>query len=199
MTILKDKGAFWSPVVSGVDLEGRPAVLKDYRKKRIFGLLAPTLVRREFRILRRLEGIAGIPRAYRIVDRRALLLEYVEGRTIGKFRPGDLDDAVFRRLSRVVQEMHACGVVHLDLRQKKNIVISPDGRPYLIDFASALVCEGPFRAIWDPLLRVDQSALLKFKERNFPHLVTDEDRAELKRHRFLRTFWIFRRPGHHAR
>lgn len=199
MTILKDKRRFWSPVVSRIDFEGRPAVLKDYRTKSLLGPLASVMIRREFRILQRLEGVAGIPRAYRILDRRALVTEFVEGRTIGKFRPGDLDDAVFRRLGRVVREMHARGVVHLDLRQKKNIVITPDGRPYLVDFASALVREGPFRAIWELLLRVDRGALLKFKERNFPHLVTDEDRAELARHRFLRKFWIFTPRGRHVR
>ena len=89
--------------------------------------------------------------------------------------------------------MHGRGVVHLDLRQKKNIVVAGD-RPYLVDFANALQgrLTGKLRAI-------DVSVLLKFKQRNFPLLVTDEDREVLKNHKFLRKFWIFSPRGRSVR
>jgi RIO-like serine/threonine protein kinase len=195
--VLRDKGGFWSPVVSLVDHEGRPAVLKDYRRKNPVtrALIAPALVRREFEILRHLEGVPGIPRAYAVVEKRALLLEYIEGKTINKFAPGDLPDAVFERLGETVRAMHRRGVVHLDLRQKKNIVIAGD-RPYLLDFANAMRVKGRLAG---KLEAVDESALLKFKQRNFPHLVTDEDRERLKAHKFLRRFWIFSPRGKSVR
>jgi hypothetical protein len=81
--------------------------------------------------------------------------------------------------------MHARGVVHLDLRQRKNILIAGE-QPWLIDFANAW--KGKLTA---KLRAVDESALLKFKERNWPHLVTDADREAIKSHKFLRKFWIF--------
>jgi RIO-like serine/threonine protein kinase len=193
--VLRDKGGFLSPVVSVVDHEGRPAVLKDYRKKNAVtrGLLAPSLVRREFAVLRHLEGVPGIPKAYAIVEKRALLLEYVEGRTINKFRAGELPDRVFERLSETVRAMHDRGVVHLDLRQRKNILIAGE-QPWLIDFASAL--KGRLTA---KLRAVDESALLKFKQRNWPHLLTDADRDALKSHKALRKFWIFSPRGRSVR
>lgn len=193
--ILRDKGGFLSPVVSVVDHEGRPAVLKDYRKKNPVtrGLLAPSLVRREFSVLRHLEGIPGIPRAYAIVDKRALLLEYVEGKTINKYKAGELPDVVFERLARLVRAMHDRGVVHLDLRQRKNILIAGD-RPWLIDFANAI--KGKLTA---RLRGVDESALLKFKERNWPHLLTDADRESIRSHKLLRRFWIFSPRGKSVR
>ncbi len=193
--VLRDKGGFLSPVVSLVAHEGRPAVLKDYRTKNPVtrALLGPALVRREFAVLRHLEGVPGIPRAYRIVEGRALLLEYVDGKTINRFGPGELPDAVFERLSATVRAMHARGVVHLDLRQKKNIVVAGD-RPFILDFANAL--RGPAAAA---LRSVDESALLKFKQRNFPHLLTARDREYLATHRFLRRFWIFSPRGKSVR
>jgi len=193
--VLRDKGGFLSPAVSVVEHEGRPAVLKDYRRKNALtrGLIAPALVRREFAVLRHLEGVPGIPRAYAILEKRALLLEYVEGRTLGKFRPGELPDRVFERLCETVRAMHARGVVHLDLRQKKNILVSGE-RPYLLDFANAV--KGRLSAA---LRAVDESALLKFKRRNWPHLLTDADREALKGHRFLRKFWIFSPRGKSVR
>ena len=116
--VLRDKGGFFSPVVSLVTHEGRPAVLKDYRARNVVtrNLLAPVLVRREYAILKHLEGIPGIPRAYKIVEKRALLLEYIEGKTLSKFGPGDLPDRVYERLCETVRAMHRRGVVHLDLR-----------------------------------------------------------------------------------
>lgn len=193
--VLRDKGGFLSPVVSVVDHEGRPAVLKDYRKKNPVtrGLLAPALVKREFAVLRHLEGIPGIPKAYAIVEKRALLLEYVEGQTINKFKAGELPDRVFERLVETVRAMHGRGVVHLDLRQRKNILVAGD-RPWLIDFANAL--KGKLSA---KLRSVDESALLKFKQRNWPHLMTDADREVLKSHKFLRKFWIFSPRGRSVR
>lgn len=195
--VLRDKGGFLSPVVSLVEHEGRPAVLKDYRPRNAFtrAVLGPVLARREFAVLRRLEGVPGIPRAYGIVEGRALLMEYVEGKTLGKFRPGELPDAVFARLAETVRAMHRRGVVHLDLRQKKNIVVAGD-RPYIIDFANALVVRGRLAAA---LRAVDESGLVKFKARNFPHLLTDADRGLLESHRFLRRFWIFTPRGKRSR
>ena len=193
--VLRDKGGFLSPAVSVVDHEGRPAILKDYRKKNAVtrGLLAPRLVRREFDALKRLEGVPGIPEAYAIVEKRAILLEYVEGKTLNKFAAGELPDRVFERLCETVRAMHRRGVVHLDLRQRKNILIAGD-RPWLIDFANAM--KGRLTA---KLRSVDESALLKFKQRNWPHLVTDADREVLKSHKFLRKFWIFSPRGRSVR
>jgi len=193
--VLRDKGGFLSPVVSVVDYDGRPAVLKDYRRKNPLtrGLIAPSLVKREFAVLRHLEGIPGIPKAYAVLEKRALVLEYVDGKTINKFKAGELPDRVYQRLVDLVGAMHDRGVVHLDLRQRKNILIA-GGQPWLIDFANAMKGR-----LTSTLRAIDQSALLKFKERNWPHLVTDADREALKSHKFLRKFWIFSPRGRSVR
>ena len=155
--------------------------------------ISPRLVRREFDVLRHLEGIPGIPRAYAVVEKRALVLEFIEGRTLNKFKAGELPDRVFDRLCQTVRAMHARGVVHLDLRQRKNILVEGD-RPWIIDFANAL--RGRLATKFSG---VDESALLKWKQRNWPHLVTEEDREALKKHRFLRKFWIFTLRGRSVR
>jgi hypothetical protein len=92
--IIRDKGGFLSPTVRRVEFEGRPAVMKDFRTRNILTrrLLAPVLVRREFDILRRLEGVPGIPKALAVVGGAALVTEFIDGRHIGKFKPGELSD-----------------------------------------------------------------------------------------------------------
>jgi RIO-like serine/threonine protein kinase len=193
--VLRDKGGFLSPRVTVVDHEGRPAVLKDYRHKNPVtrGLLAPSLVKREYAVLRHLEGIPGSPRAYAIVEKRALLLEYIEGKTINKFKAGELPDRVYERLADLVRAMHQRGVVHLDLRQRKNILIAGE-QPWLIDFANAMKGR-----LTSTLQAIDVSALLKFKARNWPHLMTAADREALRSHKFLRKFWIFTTRGKSVR
>lgn len=195
--VLRDKGGFLSPVVSLVSHEGRPAVLKDYRSKNAVtrSVLAPVLVKREYKILRLLEAIPGIPRAYAILDGRALLMQYVEGRTLSKFHAGDLPDDFYARFRDIVHAMHRRGVVHLDLRQRKNILVDGEGRPWILDFANAVHAG----RLAPELKAVDESALLKFKKRNFPHLLTAADRKALEGHRFLRRFWVFTPRGKSVR
>jgi RIO-like serine/threonine protein kinase len=195
LRVLQNKGGPISPAVSLVEHEGRPAVLKDFRPKGAVtrGLIGPALVRREFAVLRALEGVPGIPRAYAVVEKRALLVEFVEGRTLAAYGAGELPDRVFELLCETVRAMHARRVVHLDLRQKRNIVIGTD-RPWIVDFAGAL--RGRLAA---SLRAVDESALLKWKKRNWPHLVTPADLEALRRHKALRKFWIFTRPGESVR
>ena len=194
MTVLRDKGGFLSPVIKLVPHDGGRAVLKDFRARNPVtrGVLGPILVRREHAILKRLAGVPGIPRTFGIVDGRALLIEYIPGKTLGKFKPGELQDSVYRDLEATLAAVHGKGVVHLDLRQKKNVLIADaDRRPHIIDFANAVRVDGSLRMLGEKLKAVDRGGLLKFKARFFPHLLTAADRAALKRQASLRKWWVF--------
>ncbi len=195
--VLRDKGGFLSPVVRVVPHDGGLAVEKDFSGKNAVtrAFLGPLLVRREDAILRRLEGVPGVPRSLGVAARgRVLRLEYVAGRTLGKFKDGELPDDVFARLEETLAAVHRRGVVHLDLRQKKNVLVADaDRRPWLIDFANAARVDGasPLRPLAARLRAIDRSGLLKFKARYFSRLLTPADRAELKRHAKYRRLWIF--------
>lgn len=201
--VLRDKGGLLSPVIRRFEYRGLPAVLKYYRSKNALArsVIGPSLVKREYRILKLLEGVVGVPRAYAVLEGAALVTEFVAGKTIGKFRPGELPASVFDALARTVASMHERGVAHLDLRQKKNILITPDHRPYLIDFGGAVAPArgSPLRPLLPMLQRVDRTALLKVKQRAFPDLLTPADMEEIRRHRFWRKFWIFTPRGKYAR
>lgn len=195
--VLRDKGGFLSPVVTLVPRGDGLAVRKDFgpRNPVTRGVLGPLLVRREWAILRRLDGIPGVPRAYEVADRgRALVLEYVPGRTLGKFKDGELPDRVYAQLEATLAEVHRRGVVHLDLRQKKNVLVADaDRRPWLIDFANAARVDGasPLRSLAEKLRAIDRSGLLKFKARYFSRLLTAGDRETLRRHAKYRRLWVF--------
>jgi hypothetical protein len=99
---------------------------------------------------------------------------------------------LYRRLEQLLERMHARRVTHLDLRQRRNILIDRQGRPVIIDFQSSV--RFPDNGIFNPLLEVcrwvDRTALKRWKNRFFPHLLTEEDRRSIRIHTWLRPFWF---------
>jgi serine/threonine protein kinase len=95
-------------------------------------------LRRERAVYAQLGGIAGIPRAYGLVDDDALALEYIAGPSLRE-QDSRLQDRerFFARLLDTVQAMHAAGVAHGDLKRKHNVIVGAGEQPYLIDFGIA--------------------------------------------------------------
>ena len=83
-------------------------------------------------------------------------------------------------------------MVHLDLRQRRNILCGPDGQPTVLDFEAALVCD-PARATGRIALRwgrqVDRLAILKHKARYAAMLLTPRERRLARIARVLRWAW----------
>lgn len=164
------------------DQDGVPAVLKDYSEsgKSFAFFLSPWLVRREVRALRRLDGIDGVPRVLRRTSSRSFLMEYVPARQLRELK-GEIDwEQFIGRIERLVEQIHASGVIHGDLRNADNILVDENGFPVFVDFVSA-VFRGyrlnPFSWLLFRLsLRIDRSAVFKLKTRHAPGLITAEDR-----------------------
>ena len=104
--------------------------------------VGPWLIGREERIYRLLGGSPGVPRLICRLDRWALVVEHVEGRSCADFADGELPAEFFERLLEVVKAMHSHGVVHCDIKNRANIVVALDGKPYLLDFATAFTRGG---------------------------------------------------------
>lgn len=191
------RGGWFKADVKEVSFQGDRLVLKDFSAKswpaRVLGRAQ---VLREIRALTRLQGIPGIPACYGEAGRYGVLMERVEGDRITRWcglRP-DGSAQMFERLARLLDQIHARGVAHIDLRKRDNILIAPDGSPRIIDF-NASFCFEPgsvaARLLFPILRRVDTAALLKWKSRLAPQLMTPQ---EGRRHRLmslLRRFWIF--------
>jgi tRNA A-37 threonylcarbamoyl transferase component Bud32 len=151
---------------------------------------------REMRALLRLQGIAGVPKCYGGAGDLGILMESIEGERITRWcrRKRESVGPMFDRLRQLVGQIHARGVAHIDLRKRDNILVSEDGRPCIIDFNASL-CFDPAglaaRFLFPFLRRIDDSALLKWKARLAPELLSPE---ESTRHRWmtrLRRLWIF--------
>lgn len=191
------RGGWLKADVKEVSFEKDRAILKDFSDKSWPArLLGRRQVLREVRALTRLQGIPGVPVCYGEAGRFGVLMERVEGERITRWcrtRPDQIQ-TMFARLVRLVADIHARGVAHIDLRKRDNILIDPAGSPRIIDF-NASFCFEPggsgARFLFPLLRRVDTAAVLKWKARLAPHLLT---RSETRRHRMmsaLRRLWIF--------
>lgn len=145
-------------------------------------LLLPML-RHEHRVYRELEGFAGAPRCHGLIDGRFLVLDYIEGASLRDGRVGD-HARFFEDLRKMLEELHARGVAHADLKKKDNILIGADGRPRLVDFGVACLRKPGFAPVnhwlFDTAVRFDFNAWIKHKYRRRYDAISAADRALLK-------------------
>jgi tRNA A-37 threonylcarbamoyl transferase component Bud32 len=123
-------------------------------------------------------------------------MERMDGEWITNFCGSRRADAapLFDRLARLLAAIHARGVAHIDLRKRDNILVQADGTPCIIDF-NASFCFEPAtlgaRLLFPLLRRIDDSAVLKWKSRLAPELMTPAEWKEHRRMTLLRRLWIF--------
>jgi RIO-like serine/threonine protein kinase len=166
-------------------------VVKDYHLRGfLFKLLfGRWLIRREFEIYKKLQGIKGIPKVYKLLDKDAFILEYIEGKDCSNFDKGSLPEEFFIHLRNLIDEIHAHGVVHCDLKKRMNIIITDGYQPYLIDFAAAFTKGRMFNFIrnwfYKQFYQDDLNAIAKLKKKLSPHLLTQEEEKNLYKRLFL--------------
>ncbi|WP_203917677.1 class III lanthionine synthetase LanKC, partial [Rugosimonospora africana] len=161
--------------------DGRPIVLKEARPHAgLDGSGADAVARaaREFDILRRLAGVAGIPQAYEFFtlgEHRFLAMEYIDGVPLHKalvrrypmIEVGAAPDAyaeyvdwalrVYWQVEAAVLDMHERGVVYGDLHPF-NVLVRPDDTVALLDFeVASLVAENARPALGNQGFAAPQS------------------------------------------
>ena len=165
-----EPGSDRDPVVLLARAAGREVVVKDFAPRSWFvrSILGRWLNAREARAYRALAGHPAVPRFYGYLDPFALLVEYRPGARMSRRLAEDLPPGFLPELEAAIGDMHARGVAHLDLRHRTNVMIDAEGRPVLIDFASA-VCFRPgslgARLVLPILAWVDRLALRKWQQR----------------------------------
>jgi serine/threonine protein kinase len=143
-------------------------VVKQPHRGGPLGALWRALLRREHAVYERLDGIAGIPRSFGLIDGEYLALELIAGPSLREHEAQLADrNAFFAMLLTTIKAMHVAGVAHGDLKRKDNIIVGPGERPYLIDFGIAVrrsARSGLFnRLVFARLKQMDLNAWVKLK------------------------------------
>jgi hypothetical protein len=173
-------------------------VVRDTRWARPWARrLARHLMRREHRALTRLalgRGTEGIPRALSISGEK-LTREWIEGTPMHLARPND--PAYFRAAARLLRRVHACNVIHNDLAKETNWLVTPDGRPALVDFQLAMTLRSRCGldhsqrgAVARALGHDDLRHLLKHKRSYLPERLTAREKRILATPSLLSRLWM---------
>jgi RIO-like serine/threonine protein kinase len=165
----------------------RTIIERDTRAARWWlGFLARRLARREVRALEALRGIAGVPELIAL-EHGVLMRRFIPGEAMQLARPRD--PAYFRRAHALVRALHRRNVAHNDLAKEPNWLVTPDGRPALVDFQLATVARG--RGRWFRMLAHDDLRhLLKHKRTYCPQRLTARERRVLATPSVLSRAWM---------
>ncbi|MDX1555634.1 MAG: hypothetical protein R3212_06380 [Xanthomonadales bacterium] len=138
---------------------------------------------REYLAYQQMEGLEGVPRCYGMVDGQYLAIEYIRGVSFREAGFADRD-LWFESFLAVIRGIHARGVSHGDLKTKSNILVSEDGRPYVIDFGTAFVRRTGFHPfnnwMYNLGCRLDLNAWVKHKYHGRYEDAGPEDRELLR-------------------
>ena len=140
--------------------------------------LALRLMRREQRALSRLAlggGIEGIPRVLDVEATR-ITRTWIDGAPMQLAKPRDPE--YFRAAARLLRRLHAANVIHNDLAKETNWLVTPDGRPALVDFQLAMTLERR-SALARALGHDDIRHLLKHKRSYLPEKLTAREKRIL--------------------
>lgn len=191
------KGKPWQPDLYLIRHGAREAIVKDYlKKKRIYRFFVglPAIYREAY-IYKKLEGLPGIPKFIGKVDRYALIVEYIRGKDASKCNKGELPVSFFLQLREIIDEVHRRNIVLCDMRNNRNILVTEDQRPCLIDFSTAF--ERGFRVnilrnfLFNTFYQDDLLGIAKLKKQIAPHLMTDDEKKKLEEGLFLQKEAIF--------
>jgi RIO-like serine/threonine protein kinase len=172
--------------IARVEDEAGVRIRRDTRTA-AFGLrwFARWVAGHEARALRALDGLPGVPRLLHW-DGARLERSYIAGMPMHEAGPRDV--AYFHAARKLLLAMHRRGVAHNDLAKEPNWLVTPDGRPALVDFQ--LGWTSPRHgALFRLLAREDLRHLLKHKRHYLPHALTPIERRVLARRSWIARAW----------
>jgi predicted Ser/Thr protein kinase len=167
-------------VVYLVQTPSGPVIVKKAMGRGLVRAIRRAMLRREHAIYQRLAGVAGVPTCQGMERGDELVLGFVDGRPLRATGiPAAEREQFFAALLELIQALHRAGVAHGDLKRKDNILLGRDGRPYVIDFGTAIAAppgSGSLRRwLFGLMCRIDLNAWFKLKYQSGCLPVSDPD------------------------
>ncbi len=124
------------------------------------------VLKREYYAYKKLSGLEGITECLGFKRPGALAFKPIPGKTLSRFKRGEVAPVVFERLESLLANIHSRGVAHGDIH-RSNIMIAENGRVYIIDFASAVTSGDPENPhfLFTIFRMLDINALKRIKSR----------------------------------
>ncbi len=138
------------------------------------------MIRREFAIYQRLASVDGVPHCHGLLDGQYLVLDFVDGVPLSDVDNDIADrDTFYKGLLKIILNLHLAGVAHADMKRRGNVLVSPDQRPCMLDFGTAVAKDdrgGWFnRWLFKQARQFDYNAWIKLKYRRDYDSIAPED------------------------
>jgi hypothetical protein len=187
-------GRWANAVLRVIQRDGEQWVVKDFRPRGFLvrNTVGRLLMRREIRALRRLAGLEGVPADAFRIDAHALAYRYIAGVPLTGAPEERKNPVFFAAFERLLAQVHARGIVHLDVRNGRNVLITGDGRAALIDFQSHLGTSHLPQAMRGWMERFDMAGVYKHWERHHPQSLGASRAALLAGMNRWRRLWFLR-------
>jgi predicted Ser/Thr protein kinase len=187
-------GRWANAVLSLLRSDGEQWVVKDFRARSfvVRNTIGRFLIRRELRALGKVAGLNGVPVDAFRVDAHALAYRYIPGTPLTESVEGRKSAEFFAAFERLLAEVHARGIVHLDVRNGRNVLVTEGGRAALIDFQSHLGTAHLPKAMRAWMERFDMAGVYKHWERHHPQSLGETRSALLAGMNRWRRLWPFR-------
>lgn len=174
---------------------GERWVVKDFRARSfaVRNTIGRLLISREMRALGRLAGVAGVPAGAFRLDAHALAYGFVPGVPLNDADLGPRATDFFTRLERLLSEVHAVGgILHLDVRNGRNVLVSEHGEPVLLDFQSHVGTGWMPARLRRWAEQFDLAGVYKHWERRSPESLGEARASLLAQVNWWRRLWVLR-------
>ncbi len=161
-------GQGYQGAVYRVETAAGPVIVKKAIGRGLARSLRCAMLRREYAIYQLLATVHGVPACHGLRAGEELVLDLIPGSSLREpGQPAGDRSRFFAELLGLIQAMHQAGVAHGDLKRKDNILVGPGGRPYLIDFGTAVAAPAGAgwlrRWLFSQMCRMDLNAWVKLK------------------------------------
>ncbi|BCS95998.1 hypothetical protein DSLASN_16300 [Desulfoluna limicola] len=150
------------------------------------------LVQRECMALTTLKGMPGVPADPFLLDEDAVCYKFQPGTTLKETPSEFISDDFFFQLEELVNRMHRRDMVHLDLRNRRNILVTDKGHPALLDFQSSLNLKNTPVALHKIVKDIDLSGVYKHWRKKKPVSLDSARLAHLESLNRIRFLWFLK-------
>jgi predicted Ser/Thr protein kinase len=173
--------------VSLVTGEAGRVITRDIRCSRWWlRWIARQLMSREASALLVLHDVPQVPRLL-LCNRDTLYRSWLDGEPMQRSRPRDV--RYFKAATRLLRSLHRRGIAHNDLAKEPNWLVTPDGRPAIVDFQ--LSFHSPSRGrLFRMMAREDLRHLLKHKRTYCGSCLTEREKRILATPAPISRIWM---------
>jgi RIO-like serine/threonine protein kinase len=183
-------------VFTVTDNNGQKFVVKDFSacKPLVRQTWGRLILWRESRAFIRLQHIEGTPGPAISLEGWAIKYPYIDGFTLREamINGYEFKKLFFEELEALVITVHNEAAVHLDLRNARNILVTGNGKPALIDFQTAIFTDHLPWFIRQLLFSIDFSGVYKHWERALPGTLSKERRKTMDKVQLIRPLWFIK-------